>query len=105
MKAFDETYGTFTSDQNELLRICEWNGCGWAKFALSVRSSGRCTEAQEETLRNMVSRIEAYWKARRERRHYMPRSLSLFSYPGDHDETLGAEFGDGVYGFDGFDNY
>lgn len=57
----------FTADQLALLRTCKAAGRGWAKFAASVERLGRCTPGQEQTLRNMVTRINAMSAKRSQR--------------------------------------
>lgn len=46
-----------TKKQKQLIKKLKSFGYGWRKFAESVEQSGSCSEKQEGTMRNMLSRV------------------------------------------------
>ena len=46
-----------TERQHELIRKLTRVGYGWARFAESVKASGKCSPKQEETMLKMLSQI------------------------------------------------
>lgn len=77
---------TFTVTQRALISRCIMAGFGYALFAESVRASGRCTEKQQETMQDMLSRIE-YMKRNRP---YRTRSSTYYGDCSEHEATMSA---------------
>lgn len=65
-------------EQRALIKYLCGVGYGWAKFACSVERSGKCTDAQEKTMRNMKARIKSqaqYVRAMRRCGNYLGDGL------------------------------
>lgn len=48
----------FTSEQVQLIEYLKSQGYGWAKFAKSIESQGKCSDRQYQTMLSMKSKIK-----------------------------------------------